>query len=62
MTFAAEPAYDFIRDTKVRILLAMGRDDEAYRMVEQVLNRTPDFGDFADLKHHPDFVRWCETR
>ncbi|WP_162907020.1 leucine-rich repeat domain-containing protein [Allorhizocola rhizosphaerae] len=50
LAFASEPDYDYIRDTKVRILLAMGRDDEAYRIVEQVLARTPDFEDFADLK------------
>jgi Leucine-rich repeat (LRR) protein len=61
LAFAAEPAYDHIRDTKVRILLAMGRVDDAFGIVDRVLTRAPDFGDFADLKEHPDFLRWRET-
>ncbi len=61
LTFAAEPDYDYIRDTKVRILLAMGRADDAFVIVDQVLTRTPDFGDFADLSADPDFRSWREA-
>jgi Leucine-rich repeat (LRR) protein len=49
---------DYIRDTKVRILLAAGRDGEAYQIVDQVLTRDPDFDDFHDLRESPGFLAW----
>jgi Leucine-rich repeat (LRR) protein len=49
---------DYIRDTKVRILLASGRPDEAFLIVDQVLERDPDFGDFTDLRDDPEFLAW----
>lgn len=58
LVFGAEPDFDFIRDTKVRILLRMGRFDEAYLIVDQVLARDPDFGDFQDLRGSQEFARW----
>jgi len=58
LTFADGVEYDFVRDTQVRILLAAGRRDEAYRVVDRVLTRAPDFADFADLRADPDFQRW----
>lgn len=50
LIFADEQPYDYIRDIKVRILLELGRDEEARRIVDQVLARNPSFADFADLK------------
>jgi tetratricopeptide (TPR) repeat protein len=50
--------HDYIRDTKVRILLAMGRPQDAYPIVDAVLTREPDFDDFADLKEAADFQQW----
>ncbi|MGI8335308.1 leucine-rich repeat domain-containing protein [Actinomadura scrupuli] len=58
LTTAAEPAYDYARDTKVRILLALGRAHEAYTIVDQVLTRDPGFGDFQDLRRDPAFQDW----
>jgi hypothetical protein len=58
LTYADSHEFDYIRDTKVRILLAAGRTDEAYRIVDQVLTRDPDFDDFQDLKHDPDYQAW----
>jgi tetratricopeptide (TPR) repeat protein len=42
----------YILDTKVRILLKLGRDDEAYQIVREVLQQEPNFIDFQDLKDH----------
>ncbi|MFI6094879.1 hypothetical protein ACIA8G_04955 [Lentzea sp. NPDC051213] len=61
LTFGADPTYDYLRDTKVRILLAMGRTAEAYLIVDHVLTRRPDFGDFADFVSAPEFLHWRET-
>ncbi|TWP53878.1 hypothetical protein FKR81_03740 [Lentzea tibetensis] len=58
LTFGADPAYDYLRDTKVRILLAMGRAAEAYLVVDHVLTRNPDFSDFADFTSAPEFLHW----
>jgi hypothetical protein len=58
LTFASGVDVDYIRDTKVRILLAAGRPDGAYLIVDQVLTRAPEFGDFADLRHAPEFLAW----
>ncbi|WP_158578819.1 leucine-rich repeat domain-containing protein [Spongiactinospora rosea] len=55
---AEGPEHDPIRDTQVRILLAMGRTEEAYVIVDRVLTRAPGFRDFADLAASPDFQRW----
>jgi tetratricopeptide (TPR) repeat protein len=58
LTFADGSEFDYIRDTEVRILLAAGRVDEAYRIVDQVLTRDPDFDDFQDLKDEADYQAW----
>lgn len=57
----AKPAawHDNIRDTKVRALLALGRADEAYAIVREVLARAPDFETFADLAASPAYRAWC---
>ena len=52
--------HDNIRDTKVRALLALGRADEAYAIVREVLARAPDFQTFADLAASPEYRAWCE--
>lgn len=52
--------HNFILDTKVRILLKMGRTDEAYRIVIRVLDKHPHFGDFQDFLENEDFLTWYE--
>lgn len=60
---AAEGAeHDFIRDTRVRVLLALGRTEEAYLEADRVLTRHPDFADFADIKRSPAFLAWRSTQ
>ncbi|WP_326767381.1 leucine-rich repeat domain-containing protein [Streptomyces sp. NBC_01591] len=55
---AEGPAHDFIRDTQVRILLALGRTDDAYRAADQVLTRDPGFADLTDIAALPGFQQW----
>ncbi|GIJ67256.1 leucine-rich repeat domain-containing protein [Virgisporangium ochraceum] len=62
LTVAPSGEHDYIRDTKVRILLRQGRDHDAYVVVDQVLARDPLFGDFADLRESPEFLRWRDAR
>ncbi|WP_214317799.1 leucine-rich repeat domain-containing protein [Nonomuraea sediminis] len=62
LSVSAEPAYDYIRDTKVRILVAMGHAPQAYVIVDQVLTRDPDFGDFADFATSADFQQWRQNQ
>ncbi|MFG3497266.1 hypothetical protein [Streptomyces sp. NPDC047928] len=62
LTVAYAPEYDFIRDTQVRVLLALGRTDDAYRVVDQVLTRDPSFGDFTDIAALPGFQAWRQAQ
>ena len=48
----------FLLDTKVRILLALGKKEEAYKIVERVLNEAPYFGDFQDIKQSKQYKEW----
>ena len=48
----------FIYDTQVRILLKLGRSDEAYQIVKRTLTLMPDFGDFKDLKKSDGYKAW----
>jgi hypothetical protein len=48
MSGGAEDYY--ILDTKVRILLKLGRHDEAYQIAREVLQQEPTFIDFQDMK------------
>lgn len=51
----------FIYDTKVRILLKMNKQDEAYKIVKEVLKDNPDFGDFQDLKEDEKYLAWLKS-
>ncbi len=56
----ARPEDNHIRDTKVRILLNLGKKDEAYTIVKAVLDEEPDFSDFQDLKVNPEYLTWLK--
>lgn len=58
LTVADGSDHDFVRDTQVRILLALGRTDDAYRVADTVLTREPSFEDFADIAALPEFQEW----
>ncbi|MBD0841517.1 leucine-rich repeat domain-containing protein [Streptomyces sp. TRM68416] len=58
LTVASAPEYDFIRDTQVRVLLALGRTEDAYRVADRVLTRDPSFDDLTDIAALPEFQSW----
>ncbi|MEW2632654.1 hypothetical protein AB0903_13600 [Streptomyces sp. NPDC048389] len=62
LTVASAPEYDFIRDTQVRILLTLGRTDDAYRVADQVLTRDPSFDDLTDVAALPEFQTWRQEQ
>ncbi|MBD0841516.1 hypothetical protein [Streptomyces sp. TRM68416] len=75
LSVADDPGHDWVRDTQVRVLLALGRTDEAYRVTDEVLSRVPSylltagivlrdavFGDLTDIVASPGFQQWREAR
>ncbi|MEW8625186.1 MAG: tetratricopeptide repeat protein [Candidatus Thiodiazotropha sp.] len=50
VSYIRDPEDYYILDTKVRILLKLNREQEAYRIVREVLDEDPAFADFQDLK------------
>lgn len=50
--------HHFILDTQVRVLLKLGRQEEAYPIVARTLAHHPAFADFQDLKQDNDYLQW----
>ncbi|CAA6799014.1 MAG: Unknown protein [uncultured Aureispira sp.] len=48
----------FIRDTLVRILLKLGRKEEAYQLVAKTLKKYASFSDFQDIKKDKEYKKW----
>ena len=48
----------YIWDTKVSILLKLGRVDEAYAIVQRVLKKDSSFADFQDIKNSAPYKAW----
>jgi len=59
--YVDSPDSFFLFDTKVRILLRLKRKDEAYRIVNTCLKKSPNFSDFSDIKKDRDFRIWKEN-
>ncbi|MBU1221519.1 leucine-rich repeat domain-containing protein [Myxococcota bacterium] len=51
----------FIFDTKVRILLKLGMEQQAWEIVKICLKNDPDFQDFTDLRNDPRYIAWLEN-
>lgn len=52
----------FLRDTKVRLLLAMKRDADAWPIVENTLAIDKDFVHFKDLENDERYKKWLASR
>lgn len=50
----------FIQDTKVRLLLKLGRSEEAYLIAEEFLKKDPNCGDFQDIKRSKEYLTWLK--
>lgn len=51
-----------MQDTRVRLLLALGRQQDAWEVVRQVEAIVPGWPDFADLRADPAWQRWCAAQ
>lgn len=60
--FIEMPEQFFLYDTQVRILLKLGQQAEAYRIVRNVLTLLPDFSDFQDIKQDARYKNWLENK
>lgn len=56
------PSQYWTHDTEVRILLALKREDDAWKIVHQVLDELPDFADFKDLKVDARYIAWLAAQ
>lgn len=48
-------------DTKVRILLNLKLENDAYAIVKEVLTSSPDFVDFQDFKTNENYAEWLKS-
>lgn len=58
VAFIESDAHYYIHDTQVRILLKLGRKEEAYQVVKRILTQAPDFDDFQDIKRDAEYTAW----
>ncbi|SFE42209.1 WGR domain-containing protein, predicted DNA-binding domain in MolR [Chitinophaga sp. CF118] len=56
--FISDEDHYFVYDTQVRILLKLGRTEEAWQIVKRTLTLLPDFADFQDLKKNEAYKKW----
>lgn len=56
--YVESPDYYYVLDTKVRILLKLGRKEEAFHIVYDCLRQAPAFADFADIKKDNEYREW----
>jgi hypothetical protein len=52
----------FLYDTQVRILLKLGRTEDAYQIVKRTLTLLSDFGDFQDFKKDEEYNTWLQKQ
>lgn len=56
--YADDPIYFYIFDTKVRILLKLGRKEEAFNIIYSCLKRDKNYADFNDIIQQADYISW----
>jgi hypothetical protein len=51
----------YLHDTHARVLLALDREPEAWRVVQRALAIDPEFAPLQDLKHDPRYEAWTQS-
>jgi tetratricopeptide (TPR) repeat protein len=51
-----------IKNTKVRLLLKLGRKDDAFLIVGEAFKKDPDYEDFLDLKADEQYIAWINGK
>lgn len=57
-----DPQHFYARDTEVRLLIALGRHEEAFKIVKQTLDETPDFDEFSDFASNKRYLDWAKRQ
>jgi tetratricopeptide (TPR) repeat protein len=57
-SYATTPQTYYIFDTKVRILLKLNREEDAFVIVKKILKKLPNFSDFQDFKNNQRYLDW----
>jgi hypothetical protein len=52
----------YIKNTKVRLLLKLGKKDEAFLIVKEAFKQDPDYEDFLDLKTDEQYTIWIKEK
>ena len=52
----------YMYDTKVRLLIKLGKEKEAFEVVKAVLESVPDFGDFQDSTENTAYQEWLKKK
>jgi hypothetical protein len=52
----------YILDTKVRILLKLKKEAEAFEIVKDVLSENPNFGDFQNFYDNKNYKTWLKSK
>ncbi|SEW34588.1 hypothetical protein SAMN05428988_4167 [Chitinophaga sp. YR573] len=52
----------YIKNTKVRLLLKLGKKDEAFLIVEEAFKQDPGYEDFRDLKTDVQYTSWVKEK
>ena len=58
----SKDAPSYVEDTKVRLLLLMNRENEAFEIVKSCLALAPDFSDFQDFKNNKKYLEWLKNQ
>jgi tetratricopeptide (TPR) repeat protein len=62
VAFIEEESHYGIYYTQVRILLKLGRTEEAYQIIKRTLALLSAFRDFQDFKKDADYKAWLEKQ
>lgn len=60
--YLENPEHYYIFDTKVRILLKLKREQEAFEIVKNILDEMPSFGDFQDFNDNQAYQQWLKAQ
>lgn len=52
----------FIYDTKIRILLRLGRKEEAWQLVKKTLEENKSYTDLKDIEDSKEYKQWLKKQ
>lgn len=58
----SDPQHFYARDTEVRLLIALGRHEDAFKVVKETLDEAPGFADFSDFRANKRYLEWVKRQ